>query len=134
MGIEALSRGAQWAVFVEMDGRVARVIRENLGVCGLTERAEVILADALRALEGFLSAGREFDLIYVDPPYDSDLAERILRFVDSHPEVVSEGGRIIFEHRSKDIVRGELNRFSEALAKHFGDRGVSFFARREQTT
>jgi len=91
LGIEALSRGAASAAFVESDARAAAVVRRNLDSLGL--RAEVRRQDALR----FLAAAEgSFDLVLADPPYDSasriagPLAERL-------PGVLAEGGRIVTE-------------------------------------
>jgi 16S rRNA (guanine966-N2)-methyltransferase len=91
LGIEALSRGAESAVFVERDPRAAAVIERNLGSLGLEER--VVSDDAMRFLarpEGM------FDLVFCDPPYDSafrlagPLAERL-------PALTAEGARIVTE-------------------------------------
>jgi 16S rRNA (guanine966-N2)-methyltransferase len=68
MGIEALSRGAAWATFVDRDPRALAAVRANLDATGLGDRAEVVRAEAGRWLGG---AGR-FDLAVLDPPYATD--------------------------------------------------------------
>ncbi len=75
LGIEALSRGAASAVFVEKRMDAVRLIRENLAVCDLTERAHVHAGDAL----AYLKSGEKFDLIFLDPPYAMDLLEQALQ-------------------------------------------------------
>ena len=91
LGIEALSRGAESAVFVERDPRAAAVIERNLEDLGLTQR--VVRDDVLRFLDR--PAGT-FDLVFCDPPYDSgpriarSLAERL-------PAVLAENARIVTE-------------------------------------
>jgi 16S rRNA (guanine966-N2)-methyltransferase len=91
LGIEALSRGAASAAFVEKDPRAVAVIRRNLEAVGAT--AEVRRQDVL----GFLAAaGTRYDLVLIDPPYDSaarlagPLAERL-------PAVLEEGARVVTE-------------------------------------
>ena len=91
LGIEALSRGAASAVFVDSEARAAEAIRRNLDTLGA--RGEVRRQDAQR----FLAAARgPFDLVFCDPPYDSDpspaaaLAERL-------PAVTSQDARIVTE-------------------------------------
>ena len=74
LGIEALSRGAASAVFVEKRPDALRLIRENLQVCDLAENARVHAGDAL----AYLQSGEKFDLIFLDPPYASDLLEQAL--------------------------------------------------------
>lgn len=76
LGIEALSRGADRAVFVEQDPGILRALRTNLERCGLTDRADVVKADATRYLERLLASGETFDLVFADPPYASSLAEK----------------------------------------------------------
>ncbi len=75
MGIEALSRGAAGCVFVDRRRDAAQLVRDNLAVCGLSDRAQVVCGDAM----GYLSALRtKPDLIFLDPPYADDVLERAL--------------------------------------------------------
>jgi 16S rRNA (guanine966-N2)-methyltransferase len=96
LGIEALSRGAASAAFVEKDPRAVAVIRRNLEAVGAT--AEVRRQDVL----GFLAAaGTRYDLVLIDPPYDSaarlagPLAERL-------PAVLEEGARVVTESDKRE--------------------------------
>jgi 16S rRNA (guanine966-N2)-methyltransferase len=70
LGIEALSRGAARATFVERHQRTARVLDENLARAGVTDRATVVPADVLGALG--TPPGAPFDVVLLDPPYDLD--------------------------------------------------------------
>ena len=74
LGIEALSRGAECAVFVERRRDALQVIRENLEACGMTDKARVVNGDAM----SYLKSGEKFDLIFLDPPYASGLLEQSL--------------------------------------------------------
>ena len=69
LGIEALSRGAAEAVFVDRRPDAVRLVQENLALCGFTDRARVKSGDALT----YLKSGEKFDLIFLDPPYAADL-------------------------------------------------------------
>lgn len=71
LGIEALSRGAERAVFVERDRSAVRTIRENLARTDLEDRAEVVTADAVGFVTRDDIAEPPFDLVLADPPYDS---------------------------------------------------------------
>jgi len=71
-GIEALSRGAQNVVFIDSAEESVKLIKENLKICGFSGQAYVIARDALRSLEG----DEKFDLIFIDPPYETQLAVR----------------------------------------------------------
>src|SRR3712207_9222642 len=69
LGIEALSRGCERAVFVERDGAALAAITENLRRTGFADRAEVIRGDVGRTLDRMVADGRQFNLIFADPPY-----------------------------------------------------------------
>jgi 16S rRNA (guanine966-N2)-methyltransferase len=69
LGIEALSRGATQAVFVERSAAVAEVLRANLGDLGVLERAKVVRGDAAGVVRRLAAAGERFDLALLDPPY-----------------------------------------------------------------
>ena len=73
-GIEALSRGAGSVVFVDTSADSVKLVKENLKLTGLSENASVYGRDALRYLED----SEKFDLIFIDPPYDTKLADKAL--------------------------------------------------------
>ncbi len=77
LGIEALSRGAQRAVFIEQDPKIVRALTTNLGRCKLTDKAEVVRGDAMKYLERVIRSKKTFDIIFADPPYASSLSREI---------------------------------------------------------
>ncbi len=95
IGIEALSRGAAAAVFVENSRRAAACIRENLKHTRLGERAEVVQADAVDALAR-LEGEWKFDFIFMDPPYGQGQERRILDYL-SEADLLSDEGIVIAE-------------------------------------
>ena len=99
MGIEALSRGAKSAVFVDHDMASVKLTKENLQLCRF--EATVVKSDALAYLK---TCGKgKFDLIFIDPPYDSPLYEEVLSAINRF-DILSVGGIIIVEsHVDKDI-------------------------------
>lgn len=96
IGIEALSRGAQSAVFVENQREALSCIRENLAVTKLADRAEVMAEDCLLALNRLAARGETFDIIYLDPPYRADLEYEILRALRK-TSLVHEDTMVIIE-------------------------------------
>ncbi|MBQ6550283.1 MAG: 16S rRNA (guanine(966)-N(2))-methyltransferase RsmD [Lachnospiraceae bacterium] len=91
IGIEALSRGAASAVFVEKDPRALSCIRENLAFTHLSDRGEVIAADvfdALRKLSSF--PGEPFTVVFMDPPYRKDLEKDVLLSMKDLPYVTRD--------------------------------------------
>ena len=93
LGIEALSRGADHCTFVDLRKEAAAVIRENLAHTRLEEHARVVQGDCMAFLTG---AGERFDLIFLDPPYASDLLEKSLTLI-AKIDIVTENGIIVCE-------------------------------------
>ncbi len=104
IGIEALSRGARKAVFIENNKKTADIIRENLLFTRLSDRGEVIGSDALAALSGLENTlfykSSPFDIIHLDPPYESGLEENILSFLRDSC-LIGSGTLIIIEASRK---------------------------------
>lgn len=103
MGLEALSRGASRAVFVDHNRESIRAIYRNLEEMKLEERSQVISDDALRTLKRLEGYHHGFDIIYVDPPYEANtlLLSQILKFFDQS-SLLKAGGSLFFEedHRT----------------------------------
>jgi 16S rRNA (guanine966-N2)-methyltransferase len=94
MGLEALSRGAARAVFVESDAAAVRAIEQNLDRLRL--RATILRQDAVRALQAEGAAGRRYDLVLVDPPYEMypALQPALARAV---PRILADDGLLVVE-------------------------------------
>jgi len=101
-GIEALSRGAESVLFVDLSRRAAEVIRRNLTGLNLVARAEVRVVDAGSSAASLAASGREFDLVIADPPYD-DLALRrdILRVLGATPSPLAAQGLLVLSGRKQ---------------------------------
>ena len=95
IGIEALSRGASEAVFVENNRKAVECIRGNLGFTGLAEGARVLSMDVFQALTR-LEGEEPFQIIFMDPPYDHFWERRVLEVL-SHSSIVDEDTLIIVE-------------------------------------
>ena len=99
LGIEALSRGCVRATFVEKNGKAARVIRQNLRRAGFEDKGVILRGDVADVLERLLSRRREFNLIFMDPPYRippreiGDVLERLAVLLAPGGRVVVESGR-----------------------------------------
>jgi 16S rRNA (guanine966-N2)-methyltransferase len=100
MGLEALSRGAAQAVFVESDPSACRAINRNLDKLGLTG-ATVLCQDVPRALRADAAADRRYDLVLVDPPYEmfSSLQNALIPYL---PEVLDRDGLLVIETAARE--------------------------------
>lgn len=102
LGIEALSRGAKYAVFVDSQEDSCRLIRENLVRTGLTQSAQVIRADYSEYLKHCRDS---FDFIFLDPPYAEVFLENALKII-TEIDILRSGGIIIAERPlGKDFSR-----------------------------
>ena len=100
MGLEALSRGAERAVFVESDRDAAKTIERNLEKLGL-RGTMVLRADALRALAEDAQAGRRYDLVLVDPPYGS-FSQMQTALATYLPAVLAPDGLVVVETGARE--------------------------------
>ncbi len=94
MGIEAISRGAFSCVFTDTDRRACEVVKKNLAACGFEDRAEVVCGDGLSVISHMKA--KRFDVIFLDPPYSSDLMEKALSKICSL-DLLSDDGIIVCE-------------------------------------
>ncbi|MDF2838670.1 MAG: rRNA ((966)-N(2))-methyltransferase RsmD [Evtepia sp.] len=99
MGIEALSRGAAHCVFVDIRREAVQLIRENLKHTGLEDRAEVIQGDYLSYL---MQSKETFDLVFLDPPYESEMIKKALQTITSIDKI-SQNGIIVCENGSNPV-------------------------------
>jgi pantetheine-phosphate adenylyltransferase/16S rRNA (guanine(966)-N(2))-methyltransferase RsmD len=96
LGIEALSRGGERGVFVEKDRRALGTIRENLRRAKVADRAEVVAGDVGRVLDRMLTDGRQFNLIFADPPYRIAATE-VGGLMSRLGALLAPGGRVVIE-------------------------------------
>ncbi len=129
LGIEALSRGAKRAVFVEASGRSLAVLRRNIEAFRLHEESEVLAADVATGIKALARRGEAFDLIFLDPPYGKGLAHMTLRAL-SGGEVLGPGARIVAEHSpAEDLDSIPLEQVDR---RKYGSTLVSFFVSRQK--
>ncbi len=124
LGIEALSRGAAEAVFVEPARGAGDALRENLRAAGF--EAEVLAMTADRAIGRLAAAGRRFDRVFLDPPYGQGWIERTLVALDASG-VVLAGGLILAEHGGGEETVPAVGRFVRELERRYGDTRVSLY-------
>jgi 16S rRNA (guanine966-N2)-methyltransferase len=124
LGIEALSRGAIAATFVERDPRALEALRANVADLGLGDRAEIRTGDALAAL----GAGAIYDLVFIDPPYAAaaQLSGALSREL---PAVLAAGARVVSESHRRTPLELELPLLRE---RRYGDTLIRIHETSEQ--
>ena len=113
LGIECLSRGAESATFVDENKEAIRIVKENLKTCQL--KGTVIQSDAIT----FLRNCGKFDVIFVDPPYDSKLYKPVLDTINS-VDILSDGGIIICESRREKALPEMTAPYRKAKEYNYG--------------
>jgi 16S rRNA (guanine(966)-N(2))-methyltransferase RsmD len=124
IGIEALSRGASRAVFVELLGLALSAIRHNLAKCGADDKARILPAEFNRAVIRLAKEKERFNLIFLDPPYKL-LEERNPLKVIKKREILAPGGLIVLRRHFK--TKFEAKYFALAREITIGDDTLSFF-------
>ncbi|OIP89048.1 MAG: 16S rRNA (guanine(966)-N(2))-methyltransferase RsmD [Syntrophobacterales bacterium CG_4_8_14_3_um_filter_58_8] len=126
VGLEALSRGARFATFVEKDIRLTRALQGILDQLGFTARAEVIAADGERGLGRLAQRGDRYDIIFTDPPYDQGLVRETLAWPDMR-KALAENGIIVIQHSVRENLEGlPAQPWVVADQRRYGDTVLSF--------
>ena len=139
VGIEALSRGAASATFIEMNYSVLKLVRENLKITGLGDRAETLHSDAFKFLHSHSSEnqsiskeqgrGHEYDIIYVAPPQYHEMAARALQLLD-HSLLVQDTGMVIVQIHPKErpvLAAVPLTRLTLTDERRYGSTLLMFY-------
>jgi 16S rRNA (guanine966-N2)-methyltransferase len=128
LGIEALSRGAKRAVFVERDRNALAALRSNLREFGIEARATVIGTDvrtALRRLAGTISGDDRFSWVFMDPPY-AEQTEALLAEL-SQGEVLAKCAVVIVEHDKRHRPPASVGGLFLTSRREYGDTELSFY-------
>jgi len=131
IGIEALSRGATRAVFVEPDPAARRVLRRNLADCGLTQSAELRGVTAEAFFRGLSLATARYDVVFADPPYHAGGLEDLLGAVD-RCSAVDRNTIVVIEHFSKVALPSTVGTLARRRQYRYGDTTLSLY-RKEET-
>ena len=123
LGVEALSRGAKSAVFIESDPRCVNSLRRTLNHLSGVD-VEIIPLDVFQALS-FLR-DRKFDIIFLDPPYARKLVKSTLMEIEECG-IVKNNSIIIAEHHKKEIIAGKIGGFNLSVQKKYGETVLSIF-------
>lgn len=126
LGIEALSRGMEYAIFVDKDSKAVQTIRANIEQCSAEEQCEVYRNDALRALKALRKREMAFDCIFLDPPYKKQQLVLLLETIDSF-RLLKEDGIIVCEHSFDVSLPNEIGRLSRFRNETYGIITISIY-------
>lgn len=129
LGIEALSRGAKMAVFVDVSLRVLDVLRKNIDHCDLQQCTRTISWDIAKNLNCLNAYPHTFDLVFMDPPYNQSLVPRTIEHL-LRSECLAPGALLVAEHEAEAPPLSAWPQFVCADSRRYGRTGLSFFAYR----
>ena len=125
LGIEALSRGAERAVFCDADRQAASVIKSNLKRLGFEGLAEVSFCDSIALLQTLAERGQRFDLVLLDPPYETPLASSALARL-AELGLLNEGAILLCEYSPSNPPAFEGLPYTAKKPKKYGDTCVVY--------
>ena len=126
LGIEALSRGAAAAVFVEDHPESLKVLRRNLADLGLADRTTVWPLPVTTALKQLAGRGEPFGLAFLDPPYGGGEAVMALTALAGLP-LLAPGARVVVEHSRRESLPEACGGLSRLTVRRYGDTQVAFY-------
>ena len=124
LGIEALSRGAAWADFVELSRRQCAVIEANLEATGFRQQARVHCADAVQSLT---SLAGPYQMVLMDPPYRLQELGAVLERLALEPGLVADGAMVVVGHSRHLSLLDKYGPLRQASHRRYGDNVVDFF-------
>jgi 16S rRNA (guanine(966)-N(2))-methyltransferase RsmD len=132
VGLEALSRGAAKVVLVDKSRAAIQAIRENVrALAAEGGEVEIFQQDARTALDALDDQGRRFDIVYLDPPYASDLYEPLLSAL-AEGRLLAEDGVVVAEHFHKRALPETIGGLEQVRMVRVGDHRLSFYRRRDE--
>jgi len=125
VGIEALSRGASFARFIDLNRQAVETIQYNLARTGLKEKSQVVRNDAFHVLKDI--PDREFEYIYIAPPQYKDLWLKSMHSLDANPQWLSQDGWVIVQIDPVEYRKEGYTHFREIEQRKYGSTLLIFY-------
>jgi len=124
LGIEALSQGARWADFVDLDRRQCAVIQANLRSTGFSNQGSVRTGAVIQTLS---KLNGPYRLVLLDPPYKLEELDEVLGAMASTPNLIDEGGMVVAGHSRHLELKAEYFPLHRVSQRRYGDNAVDFY-------
>ncbi|HJV44138.1 MAG TPA: 16S rRNA (guanine(966)-N(2))-methyltransferase RsmD [Bacillota bacterium] len=131
LGIEALSRGVDKVIFVDMNRKAIDIIKQNLEVTHFSEQAEVYKNEASRALKALVKRGLKLDLIFLDPPYAEQKVESEIAILFDY-ELLNPNARIVVETDVDIVLVDRIGGVEKVKEVEYGNTRVTVYENRDQ--
>ncbi|MFQ6033203.1 MAG: 16S rRNA (guanine(966)-N(2))-methyltransferase RsmD [Candidatus Zixiibacteriota bacterium] len=126
LGIEALSGGAEFVIFVDSSSASIKIIKRNLEELNLSKRSKTINKDCLKVLPRLQE---KFGIVFADPPYLCGFAQKVIDSVVKY-DLLEKDGILVLEHHKKETFKHPEEKLLYVKVKRFGDTTVSFFLKK----
>ncbi|KRE56576.1 16S rRNA (guanine(966)-N(2))-methyltransferase RsmD [Paenibacillus sp. Soil750] len=128
LGIEALSRGMDKAVFIDIEKKSIDTIGHNVEVAKVKDQVEIYRTDAARALKVLAKRAEKFQLVFLDPPYRMKGIAELMTTMEEQA-IVESDATIVVEHDAKDVLLDTIGGFKQLRRADYGDTAVTIFKR-----
>jgi 16S rRNA (guanine(966)-N(2))-methyltransferase RsmD len=125
VGFEALSRGAAHVTFVERDPRAVAALRENVETLAVRHHVRIRRGDVARELVRLHAEGARFDIVFLDPPYEADVAPTLVQLGGGG--LVGAGGVVIAQHLTKKAPAERIGALDAFRTRRFGETTLTFY-------
>ncbi len=125
LGIEALSRGAHFIIFIENNKVVFNYLKRNLELTGFSDKAKTLPINVEKILKQFIRDKRAFDLIFIDPPYKIDF-DKLIEILKDCSLILNPEGLVVLEH-SKEFYAHSVEGLICVKNRKFGNTCVSIY-------
>ena len=125
LGIEAISNGAKLCYFIDNNNEVIKTLNKNISNLKIKDNSKIILSDWKKFLNDSANSNIKFNLIFIDPPYDYDVYEKILEKVSSL-NLLNSNGLIILEHHNLNL-KNKYNNLTLYKQKKYGNKSVNIY-------
>jgi 16S rRNA (guanine(966)-N(2))-methyltransferase RsmD len=125
-GIEALSRGAEYIVFVEKDRKMCEIIRENVQKLSVEDKVMISRLDAIDAINKYSYRKDKYSLLFADPPYGKEIVKKLIELID-RSEILKDDGIVMIEHSKSELPEEEYERLKRWAFRRYGDTCISIY-------
>ncbi|RST75382.1 16S rRNA (guanine(966)-N(2))-methyltransferase RsmD [Siminovitchia acidinfaciens] len=131
VGLEALSRGMDFVIFVDNNKNAIQTIKANVSLCGMEDKCEIYNNDSERALKAVIKRHLQFDLIFLDPPYKRQKLKALIEMI-AEKSLVTESGCIICEHDPEVALPETIGDLIRVKSANYGLSSLSMFINEEK--
>lgn len=129
MGIEALSRGADYVTFVDKDRKAVQVIQKNLALCKFMEGWDIFQDDVFHRIAWLKERGQQFDIIYVDPPFTVERIFLPIMEALSDARLLAKDGQLVIRTKKETRMPDTIQLLEQSRIKTYGISSIHFYNR-----